>query len=108
MKPRMMSKAAMDHLFYHILDGFAKTNQGIQDLYTMGSITVQELAELLRKNSDRLVQRIAEFRALEKLMCIAFAVLFGYMQITCEDLEMRRARRGVRARRRQKIENTTA
>lgn len=104
MKPRMMSKAAMDHLFYHILDGFKTTNQGIQDLHNLGTINVHELADLLKKNSDRLVTRIQEFKTLEKLMCIFFAMMFGYFQISGEDLEMRRARR-VRTRRRHETEN---
>lgn len=104
MKPRMMSKSAMDHLFYHILDGFKTTNQGIQDLYAMGTITTHELADLLSKNSDRLVTRIQEFKALEKLVCIIFAVMFGYFQIVGGDLEMRRSRR-VRTRRRNETEN---
>lgn len=99
-----MSKAAMDHLFYHILDGFKTSNKGIQDAYEMGIININELADLLKKNSDRLVARIQEFKAMEKLVCIFFALTFGYMQMGCEDLEMRRARR-VRGRRRQESEN---
>lgn len=105
MKPRMMSKAAMDHLFFHILDGFKTTNQGIQDLYAMGTISTAELADLLKKNSDRLVARIQEFKALEKLMCIFFAAMFSYMQIGCEDIEMRRVRRGVRIRKMHETEH---
>lgn len=104
MKPRMMSKQAMDHLFDHILDGFKTSHQGIQDLYTMGLINANDLADLLKKNSDRLITRIHEFKAIQKLMCILFAVMFGYCQITGEDLEMRRARR-VRTRRRNEREN---
>lgn len=99
MKPRMMSKAAMDLLFDHILDGFKTTHQGIQDLYTLGLISADELADLLKKNSDRLITRIHEFKAVQKLMCIVFAVMFGYYQVSGEDIEMRRARR-VRSRRR--------
>lgn len=99
-----MSKAAMDHLFYHILDGFKTTNQGIQDMYSMGIINITELADLLKQNSDRLVKRIQEFKALEKLMCIFFAMTFAYFQISCADTEMLRARK-VRMRRRNETEN---
>jgi hypothetical protein len=103
MKQRMMSKRSMDYLFDHILDGFKSSHQGIQDLYTMGIISAEELRDLLQKNSERLIARIQEFKVMEKLMCIFFAVMFGYFQITGEDLEMRRARR-VRTRRRNESE----
>jgi hypothetical protein len=100
MKPRMMSKQAMDLLFDHILDGFKSSHKGIVDLFDMGIISAHEKTDLLLKNSERLIQRIAEFKAMEKLLAIFFACLFGYMQITGEDLEMRRARRGSRSGRR--------
>jgi hypothetical protein len=100
----MMSKAAMDHLFDHILDGFKSSHKGIEDLYTMGLINADQLADLLKKNSDRLIIRIQEFKALQKLVCIIFAVMFGYFQVSGEDLEMRRSRRA-RSRRRNDSEN---
>lgn len=100
MKPRMMSKRSMDMLFDHILDGFKSSHQGINNLYEMGIINALQMAELLQANSERLIKRIQEFKAMEKMMCILFAVLFGYFQINCEDLDMRRARSRVRSRRR--------
>lgn len=108
MKPRMMSKASMDLLFHHILDGFKVSFQGIEDLYSMGLISALEKAELLAKNSARLITRIQEFKAVEKLLCIFFACLFGYLQISGEDMEMRRARRVRGSRRRNETENVTS
>lgn len=103
MKPRMMSKPAMDHLFHHILDGHKSSHQGILNLQDQGLVNEQELAELLKKNNDRLIDRIKEFRIIHRLLCIFFAFAFGYFQISGEDLEMRRARR-VRSRRRNETE----
>lgn len=106
MKPRMMSKQAMDHLFDHILGGHQSSHEGIIRAKATGLLSDQELTELLKKNSDRLIDRIREFKALQRLTCIFFAVMFGYMQIGCEDLEMRRAKR-VSTRRRQGSEIST-
>lgn len=94
----------MDHLFDHILDGFKVSHQGIQDLDSMAIINATEMADLLKKNSDGLITRIHEFKALQKLMCIIFATMFGYFQIIGEDLEMRRARRVRVLRRRNETE----
>jgi hypothetical protein len=49
MKPRMMSKAAMDQLFFHILDGFKTSYEGIHQLADKGIITSEELTDLLAK-----------------------------------------------------------
>lgn len=100
MKPKMMSKDAMDQLFYHILDGFKSSYEGIYNLYDQKIITAAELAELLQKNSERLITRIHEFKVGQKMLCVVFALLFGYLQIAGDDLEMRRGRRGGRAGRR--------
>lgn len=100
MKPRMMSRAAMSHLFDHVLDGHAKTYEGINNLKAMNLIDEKSYVDLLQKNAERLIQRIIEFKLIHRLVCIFFAGLFLYMQINCEDLEMRRARRGVRSGRR--------
>jgi hypothetical protein len=101
MKPRMMSKAAMDLLFDHILDGFKSTYEGINHAVQQGVITEDDKLDLLKKNSERLIRRIHEFKVGQKLICIFFALLLGYMQITGEDLEMRRSgRRSSRSGRR--------
>jgi hypothetical protein len=99
MKPKMMSKAAMDQLFFHILDGFKTSYEGIHQLYDRKIITAEEMGELLQKNSERLIERIHEFKIGQRLLAIFFAFMFGYLQINGEDLEMRRARRGGRTRR---------
>jgi hypothetical protein len=96
MKPRMMSKEAMDLLFDHILDGFRSSYEGINNLVNQG--LNQEKLELIKKNSERLIQRVTEFKVGQKLLCIFFALLFGWMQINGDDLEMRRPSRAGRAR----------
>jgi hypothetical protein len=106
MKQRMMSEKAMSHLFDHILDGFRSSHHGILNLKDQGIVrSDEEIAELLKKNSDRLIDRIKEFKITQRLLAIFFAFMFGYFQISGEDLEMRRARR-VRTRRRNETEQT--
>jgi hypothetical protein len=102
MKPRMMSKNSMDYLFHHILGGHESSHKSIELARATGLLNDDQVADLLRKNSDRLIDRIKEFKVLHKLVCVFFALLFGYMQISCEDLEMRRAGR-VRVRTTQRI-----
>lgn len=104
MKPRMMSKPAMDHLFDHVLDGHAKSFEGIRNLKDMHLIDDQEYVELLTKNTERLIDRIKEFKIVHRIVSIGFAVLFSYTQISCDDMDMRRARR-LKLRRRQEVEN---
>lgn len=104
MKPRMMSKPAMDHLFDHVLDGHAKSFEGIENARALQIIDEATYVDLLKKNTQRLISRIHEFKLIHRIVCIFFALLFGYMQMDCQDLEMRRARR-VRTRRRHETEN---
>jgi hypothetical protein len=93
MKPRMMSKPAMDQLFHHILGGHASSHQGIVNLEQQGLVPEHEIKDLLKRNNERLIDRINEFKIIHKLTCIFFALMFGYMQISCEDLDMRRSSR---------------
>lgn len=74
----------------HILDGFKTSHEGIAQLEQNRLVSDEEIHELIRKNSERLIDRIREFRLTEKLMSIFFAALFGYMQVTGDDLEMRK------------------
>ena len=104
MKPRMMSKPAMDHLFDHVLDGHARSFEGIENARAMQIIDEKTYVDLLKKNTERLIARIQEFKIVHRIVSIFFACLFAYMQIGCQDLEMRRARR-VRTRRRHETEN---
>jgi hypothetical protein len=93
MKPKMMSKNSLEYLFHHILDGFKASHEGIVQLQRDHAMSDEEIHELIKKNSERLIDRIREFRLTEKLMSVFFALLFGYMQINGDDLEMRRPAR---------------
>jgi len=93
MKPKMMSKNSLEYLFHHILDGFKTSHEGIAQLQQNKLVSDEEIHELIKKNSERLIDRIREFRMTEKLLSVFFVALFGYMQITGEDLEMRRPAR---------------
>lgn len=90
MKPRMMSKDAMDQLFFHILDGFRSSHEGIAKLQEQRIVTDQEIHELIKKNSERLIDRIREFKIEQKLFGVFFACLFSWMQVTGEELEARK------------------
>lgn len=104
MKEKMYSKKSHTYLHHHIIDGFAASHDGIKNLKRAGVIPDREYTELLEKNIERLIARIKEFRIAEKVTCIFFAALFAWLQVTNEDLDMRKGRR-VRMRRRQDIES---
>lgn len=103
MKPKMMSKRQMNYLFDHILDGFRSSHEGIVNLQRQGLATEEDVAVLVKKNSERLIERIAEFRLHEKIFGLLFACLFYWLQVSNQDLEMRRAKR-LRLRRRNETE----
>lgn len=88
-----MSKQSLEYLFHHILDGFKTSHEGIAQLQQQRLVSDEEIHELIKKNSERLIDRIREFRLTEKLLSIFFAILFGYMQVNGDDLEMRRPAR---------------
>lgn len=98
-----LTETALDYLFNHVLAGFASSHEGLLNIRKKEMVTDSELVELLTKNGERLIRRIIEFKIAERMMCVFFAVLFGYFQLNCEDLEMRRSRGG-RLRRRQETE----
>jgi len=106
MKAKMYSGKSNSYLHDHIIDGFASSHDGIRNLKKSGLIQEEEYTELLEKNIDRLINRIKEFRLAERVASIFFAGLFLYLQITDEDLEMRRARR-VRLRKRNEVESVS-
>lgn len=91
-----MSKNSLEYLFNHIFGGFESSHQGIGQLEQQRLVSDEEIHALIKKNSERLIDRIREFRITEKLTCVFFAVLFGWMQITGSDLEMRRPTRTAR------------
>lgn len=101
----MMSSKALSYLFDHILDGFKTSHEGILNLKQQQLVSDEEIEDLIRKNSERLIDRIREFKIHEKIFGIFFACLFTWMQIDGEDLEMRRPNRGRVGRRRHESEN---
>lgn len=100
----MLSRNSATYLFDHILDGFKTTHAGIESLQQMGLVDHAECMALHKKNSERLIERIKEFKVMQKIMCVFFAALFTWMQIGNEDLEMRRAKRHRSSRRRNEKE----
>jgi hypothetical protein len=104
MKEKMYSAQANRMLHDHILDGFASSHKGIQNLKNEGIIKEEEYTVLLEKNIERLIDRVKEFRLMERMLCIFFAILFGYLQVAGDDLEMRRGRRARSGRRRNESE----
>jgi hypothetical protein len=104
MKQLMLSKEKASYLFDHVLDGFKSSHEGIERLKQSGLIDEQEYTELLQKNSDRLIDRIREFKVGSKLLSVSFAAMFLWLAITDQDIQMRRARR-MRSRRRNETEN---
>lgn len=109
MKATMFSKAKVDYLFHHLLDGFKTTQQGLERIRDEKIITKEEYNELVEKNAKRLIERVNEFKIHNRLISLFFAGLFIWLQVSGEDLDMRRARRTRSGRRRneteQKIEN---
>lgn len=104
MKEKMYSAQSHSLLHDHILDGFAASHEGIKDLKEKNLIDEHEYLVMLERNISRLIDRIREFRITQKITCVAFAFLFGWLQANSEDLEMRRAQRtrpGRRVRREQ-------
>ena len=60
MKGLMLSGKDKNLLFDHLLDGFEASNQGIKNLKESGLIKEAEYTELLEKNAQRLIDRIAQ------------------------------------------------
>lgn len=102
MKQKMMSRQSVEYLFHHILGGFKTSHEGILNLKRDRLVTDEEISKLIEKNCERLIDRIREFRVTEKIVAVAFACMFCWLQISGEDLEMRRAKR-TRSRRRDEI-----
>lgn len=100
-----MEQHTVNKLIDHILGGYKSSHEGIIQLRERRMVTDEELADLLIKNGERLIKRIVEFKIVERLVAIFFAGLFGFLQLTCNDLEMRKGR-SLRLRRRSEIEVT--
>ncbi len=104
MKATMLSKIKAAYLFDHVLDGFESSNKGLKNLKATGLVKEDEYTELMEKNAQRLIDRIKEFKIAQKLVSVFFAIMFLWLQVTDQDLEMRRAKR-TRVRRRTESEN---
>jgi hypothetical protein len=114
MRPTMLSGKNASYLFDHVLDGFKSSFEGIKKLKAEKLITDDEYIELLTKNSTRLVERVREFKFVNKMMCIFYALAFLLLQVNGDDLDMRRtsarvrtgtrAARGSRGNRREEAE----
>lgn len=104
MKAANLSKKKTEYLFYHILDGFKGSHEGIEQLHHKQLITDEEYAAMLVKNSKRLIERIRDFKlmfleAAKRTTCVIFALVFAYMQINSEELDIRRPSRPSRSTR---------
>lgn len=104
MKNANLSKQKTEYLFDHVLDGFKGSHEGIEQLRAKHIISDEEYTELLVKNSKRLIERIREFKimfleAAKRATCIIFAMMFGYMQVNGDDLDMRKPSRASRSAR---------
>ena len=104
MKAVMLSKKKVDDLFHHVFGGFKSSYEGIEQARDCNAIkTDQEELELLRKNSQRLIDRIREWQIINNITCIFFALMFALMQVNGDQLELRRPGR-TRSGRRQEVE----
>jgi hypothetical protein len=96
MSARILNQKPIHQLFDHILDGFKSTHEGAGFIFNEGIINHQEYIELLEKNATRLIERVRLFKLANNLLSLFFAVLFIWMQVGGDDLEMRRPTRGRR------------
>lgn len=104
MKAQMFSKEKVDYLFHHLLDGFKTTHAGLERIRDERIISEAEYHELVEKNAKRLIERVHEFKIVNRMISLVFAGLFAWMQVSGEDLDMRRARRTRSGRRRNETE----
>ncbi len=92
-KATILTKRKIEVLFDHILDGFKSSHHGAKYVRKKDIISEAEYYDIMEKNADRLIERIHEFKITHKLLCIFFALLFGWMQVNGDDLDMRRSSR---------------
>lgn len=92
MKGKMYSEKSHVYLQKNLLDASFNNHQNIKNLRRSDIIQDDEYITLLEKNMEWLIQKIKEFRIAEKIVCVFFALLFGYMQINSDD-SIERARR---------------
>ena len=91
-KQRVLYTAQTNYLFDHILGGFEGNVKGLQSIRNK-LLTEEEYTELLEKAATHLINRIREYKIMNGLVSIFFAVLFTTLQITGNVLDMRRVSR---------------
>lgn len=105
MKAKMLSKQAMDQL-HHIHTGFESSLGSIEQAYQQQLIDEKELTELLKKNSKRLIDRLKDFKLAYRLTCFFFAALFVHLQVSGEDMDLRRPGRTTRSARHSRVRSS--
>lgn len=90
---RTLSRQKIDYLFFHLLDGFKTTHEGLTNIKNTGAITQAEYFDLVVKNTERLMCRVDEFKTVNKLLCFFFAGFFVWLQVAGNGPDLRRARR---------------
>jgi hypothetical protein len=95
MKAVMLSKQEADYVDHHLVDGFDARVKGIIQLQENKLISLEESHELIVRASIEHVTlwRNFKMKLVAKTLCVFFALLFGYMQINGDDLDMRRSGR---------------
>ncbi len=92
-KRALLTKSRIEFLFDHILDGFKSSHEGAKYVREEGIINDAEYHDIMEKNAERLVKRIHEFKIEHKLLSVFFALLFAWMQVSGDDLQIRRPSR---------------
>lgn len=91
---RILNKSQITYLFTHVLDGFFASAAGALQLRKNNILKSDgELLDLLMRNEGRLRARIREFRLANRVMCVLFAALFSFYQVTGQDFDMRKPSR---------------
>lgn len=95
MKATMLSKQEMDYAQYHLHDGLEKTVEGLNQLLKLQRISLAEHDELMQKAITRhlTLWRAFTSKLMTKSLSVLFAGLFLMMQISGDDLQMRRSSR---------------
>jgi hypothetical protein len=104
-RARILNRSQIDYLFDHILGRFETSKKHIENALATKLISKAEADSMQAINADTLIKRIKDFRIANRLLSVVFATLFSYMQISGDDLEVRRPSR-TRIRRRNETEQT--
>lgn len=99
---KVISRNKVKDFLYHKVDGFIATQKGINSLFEQGIIDAKVYKEMIDKNTARLAEKVSEWRILEKMSCIFFAVLFTWNATAADPEEL--IRRGRRSSKRAKRE----